>query len=264
MVGGRPGGSPHYTRVVDRIDARLQDLERRIAASMDELKEIRRERMAEVKGRWEDTEHKLSAAVAASVSLLFVFSFFFWSVVGQQVDQRALPHGADPLLGVLPLWNLVPVLTLGWLACHVLAIYLAVVYCPSRWAYILATVGLLVAVRTLFVAFNPMGAPPGILSLNASYLLSPLKGILAFENEFFFSGHTALPYLYALLFWSIPWARRTFIGLSLLMAASVLLTRNHYTMDILGAYFITYSVYALSRSLLRWLDPEPDWGPSLD
>jgi hypothetical protein len=263
MVGGRPGPSPHYTRAVDRMDARLEDLERRIAASMEELKEIRRERMAEVRERWEETEHKVSAAVAASVSLLFVFSFFFWSVVGQQVDQRALPHGADPLLGVLPLWNLVPVLTLGWLACHVLAIYLAVVYCPSRWAYILATVGLLVAVRTLFVAFNPMGAPPGILSLNASYLLSPLKGILAFENEFFFSGHTALPYLYALIFWPIPWARRTFIGLSILMAASVLLTRNHYTMDILGAYFITYSVYALSRSLLRWLDPEPDWGPSL-
>jgi hypothetical protein len=249
---------------VDRIDARLADLERRIASSMEELKEIRRERVADMKERWEETEHKVSAAVAASVSLLFVLSFFVWSVVGQQVDQRALPHGSDVVLDALPVWDLVPVLTVGWLATHVLAIYIAVWYCPRRWAYLLATVGLLVGVRTLFVAFNPIGAPPGILSLNASYLLSPLKGILAFENEFFFSGHTALPYLYALLFWSIPWARRSFLGLSILMATSVLLTRNHYAMDILGAYFITYSVYALSRSLLRWLDPEPDWGPSLD
>lgn len=248
---------------MDRIDARLADLERRIAGSVRELEAIRRERVAGMKERWDETQHKVSAAVAAGVSLLFVLSFFLWSIVGQQVDQRVLPHGSDPLLDSLPLWDLVPVLTLGWLAAHVLAIYIGVWYCPRRWAYILATVGLLIAVRTAFVAFNPMGAPPGMLSLNASYLLSPLKGILAFENEFFFSGHTALPYLYALIFWSIPWARRTFLAISILMAVSVLLTRNHYTMDILGAYFITYSVYALSRSLLRWLDPEPDWGPSL-
>lgn len=248
---------------MDRIDARLADLERRIGDSVRELEEIRRERVSELKDRWEENPHKISSAVAASVSALFVLSFFFWSLVGQQVDQRVLPAGSDPLLDVLPLWDLVPVLTFGWLVAHLAAIGVCSWYCPQRWAYVLATVGLLVAVRTLFVAVNPMGAPDGMLSLNASYLLAPLKGILAFENEFFFSGHTALPYLYALLFWSIPWARRGFVALSILMALSVLVTRNHYTMDILGAYFITYSVYALSRSLLRWLDPERDWGPRL-
>ena len=45
--------------------------------------------------------------------------------------------------------------------------------------------------------------------------------------------------------------------LSIVMAASVVLTRNHYTMDVLGAYFVTYSVYALSCWLLGWLDPGP-------
>jgi hypothetical protein len=248
---------------MDRFDARLAELEQRIAATMNELREIRRERLAEMKSRWEETQHKVTAAVAAGVSFLFVCSFFLWSLVGQQVDGRALPHGADVLLDRLPVVDLVPVLTLGWLATHLLAIYVCVWYCPRRWAYLLATLGLLIVVRTLFVAFNPLGAPQGMLSLNASYLLSPLKGILAFENEFFFSGHTALPYLYALVFWSVPWARRSFLSLSILMAVAVLLTRNHYTMDVLGAYFITYSVYALSRSLLRWLDPERDWGPTL-
>ena len=53
---------------------------------------------------------------------------------------------------------------------------------------------------------------PGRDLRHGPHRLSPLKGILAFENVFFFSGHTALPYLYALIFWSIPWARRTFLA----------------------------------------------------
>jgi hypothetical protein len=243
---------------VDRTDARLAEIEQRIAGLVQELKQVRSERLAEMRASWADTEHKVSAAVAAGVSFLFVCSFFAWSLVGQSVDARTLPPGSDILLDQLPLIDLVPVLTMGWLAIHLLAIYLGVMYCPRRWAFVLATIGLLIFVRTVFVAFNPIGPPPGILSLNASYLLSPLKGILAFENEFFFSGHVAFPYLYSRIFWRIAWARRTFVFLSVVMAASVLLTRNHYTMDVLGAYFVTHSVYGLSRWLLAPLDPEKD------
>jgi hypothetical protein len=241
---------------VDRTDARLEELERRIQSAVQDLKQLRSERIAEMRASWAETEHKISAAVAAAVSFLFVCSFFAWSLVGQRVDTRTLPPGSDMLLDQLPLIDFVPVLTVGWLSIHVLAIYVGVVYCPRRWAFTLATIGLLILVRTAFVAFNPVGPPPGILSLNASYLLSPLKGILAFENEFFFSGHVAFPYLYSRIYWRIVWARRTFVLLSIVMAASVLLTRNHYTMDVLGAYFVTHSVYSLSRWLLGWLDPE--------
>lgn len=247
---------------VDRTDARLEELERRFQSAVQDLKQLRSERIAELRANWADTEHKISAAMAAAVSFLFVCSFFVWSLVGQRIDARVLPAGSDLLLDQLPLIDLVPVLTVGWLSIHVLAIYVGVMYCPRRWAFILATIGLLILVRTAFVALNPIGAPPGILSLNASYVLAPLKGILAFENEFFFSGHVAFPYLYSRIYWHIAWARRTFVLLSIVMAASVVLTRNHYTMDVLGAYFVTYSVYALSCWLLGWLDPERErWQP---
>jgi len=247
-----------HCALVDRTDARLEELERRFQSAVQDLKQLRSERIAELRANWAETEHKLSAAMAAAVSLLFVCSFFVWSLVGQRADARVLPAGSDLLLDQLPLIDLVPVLTVGWLGVHVLAIYVCVMYCPRRWAFILATIGLLVLVRTAFVALNPIGPPPGILSLNASYLLAPLKGILAFENEFFFSGHVAFPYLYSRIYWHVAWARRTFVLLSVVMAASVVLTRNHYTMDVLGAYFVTYSVFALSCALLGWLDPERD------
>ena len=245
-----------HCALVDRTDARLEELERRFQSAVQDLKQLRSERIAELRANWAETEHKLSAAVAAGVSLLFVLSFFVWSLVGQRADTRILPAGSDLLLDQLPLIDLVPVLTVGWLSIHLLAIYVCVMYCPRRWAFILATVGLLILVRTAFVALNPIGAPPGILSLNASYLLAPLKGVLAFENEFFFSGHVAFPYLYSRIYWHVVWARRMFVLLSLVMAASVVLTRNHYTMDVLGAYFVTYSVFALSCALLGGLDPE--------
>ena len=115
---------------------------------------------------------------------------------------------------------------------------------------------------SIFVALNPYGPPDGMINLNAAYILSPLRGILAFDNEFFFSGHTSMPYLYFLFCHRMPKMRLAFLAGSLVMGACVLLTRNHYTMDVLGAYFMTYAIYRLSRYTLGWLDPVPDRTPA--
>jgi len=58
------------------------------------------------------------------------------------------------------------------------------------------------------------------------------------------------------LFCPYPWYRRFFLASTVLMGVSVLLTRNHYTLDVLGAFFMTYGIYALSRKLLGFLDPQ--------
>jgi hypothetical protein len=38
------------------------------------------------------------------------------------------------------------------------------------------------------------------------------------------------------------------------MGTCVLLARNHYTIDVIGAYFVTYAIYRLSLVLFGRLD----------
>jgi hypothetical protein len=245
----------------DILEQELDALEAKFDSAVSELKGLRgklrtardaRERA--MKRAWADLDHKWLTIVLAAATFFCILSFYVYSAMGRSFDSRPLPHGADPFLALLPVWNMVPVLTYGWLVVHLTAWYTWVVYEPRRIPYFLGTIGLFVLVRTLFVALNPVGAPLGMINMNASYLFSPLRGVLAFDNEFFFSGHTAVPFLYY-LFSPYPWYRRFFLAASVVMGASVLLSRNHYTIDVLGAFFMTYGIFALSRKLLGFLDP---------
>lgn len=241
-------------RDLDALETKFEAAVLELKTLRSKLKEARDARERAMRSAWADLDHKWFTIVLAAATLFFILSFYIYSHLGQVMDHRPLPHGADPLLSRLPLVDLVPVLTYGWLLIHVTAWATWVVYEPRRIPYFISTIGLFVLVRTLFVALNPVGAPPGMINLNAGYLLSPLRGVLAFDNEFFFSGHTAMPYLY-FLFCPYPWYRRLFLAGSLVMGVSVLLTRNHYVIDVLGAYFMTYAIFALSRRLLGFLDP---------
>ncbi len=67
------------------------------------------------------------------------------------------------------------------------------------------------------------------------------------KNDFFFSQHTGIPILTALIFWpEKPW-RYFFLLTSVVFGASVLLARIHYSIDVFAAPFITYSIYAFCR-----------------
>jgi hypothetical protein len=243
----------------------LDVLERKFKDALGDLRTLRdkwhdafNERERKMRREWAHLDHKWFFIVLSAASFFFILSFYVWSEIGWYHDRTPLPAGADPLLNRLPIVNLVPVLSYGWLLCHLAALYLTVAFEPRRLPYLLTTVGLFVVIRSIFVAVNPYGPPLGMINLNASYVFAPIRGVLAFDNEFFFSGHTSLPYLYFLFFHDMPRARKALLGASVVMAACVLLTRNHYTMDVLGAYFMTYAIYRLSRYVLGWLDPLPD------
>ena len=63
-----------------------------------------------------------------------------------------------------------------------------------------------------------------------------------------FSGHTAIPFLFA-LFFETRLQKTIMLAGSATMAISVLLTRNHYTVDVISAYFMGFAIFVLSRWL---------------
>jgi hypothetical protein len=70
-------------------------------------------------------------------------------------------------------------------------------------------------------------------------------------NDLFFSGHTGLPFLFSLIFWKHTTFRYIFIAASGIAGVSVLLSHVHYTIDVLGAYFITYTIYVIAKKIFK-------------
>ena len=72
-------------------------------------------------------------------------------------------------------------------------------------------------------------------------------GRLLSGNDLFFSGHTGLPFLLALIFWDVPLVRWISIGVSVIFGTAVLLGHLHYSIDVFSAFFITYSVFRMAQ-----------------
>ena len=72
-----------------------------------------------------------------------------------------------------------------------------------------------------------------------------------FGGDLFFSGHTGLPFLMALIFWNNKYLRYSFFALSFIFAATVLLGHLHYSIDVLAAFFITYTIFHIAIFIFK-------------
>lgn len=155
----------------------------------------------------------------------------------------------DLLLSLLPRVDLRFLFVWGFAAFWAWAIAIAALRETRRVAHIAWLYALLVVVRSLFIILTPMRAPDGSLWVGGDPLFDAVGRYLTFGNDLFFSSHTAMPFL-GFLVYTDRWARLVFLAFSVVLAATVLLTRLHYSIDVFAAYFITYAVY---RFEYRWL-----------
>lgn len=159
------------------------------------------------------------------------------------------PASPDLLLTHLPVVDLRFFFVYGFAAFLVLVFGLGALREGRRAAHILWLYALLVSLRSVFITLTPMHEPAGALHVLGDPLFDALGRHMTFKHDLFFSSHTAMPFL-AFLCFRDRWARRLFLAISVAMAATVLLTRAHYSIDVFAAYFITYAVYRFER---RWL-----------
>lgn len=113
---------------------------------------------------------------------------------------------------------------------------------PHRIPFVLSSVALFIIIRAIFVSVTHIGPFPGQLIVESNLLSK-----LTFAGDLFFSGHTGLPFLMALVFWDDIRVRLLCIASSILFGIVVLLAHMHYTIDVLSAFFITYSIYRLAE-----------------
>ncbi len=216
--------------------------------------------LSDVEAEWHQVRHRWFLISCAFAVAVFIMTLYGYGVGGQYVDALVAPSASDLVLRNIPRWDVMWILSYGWFGLHLFALTTLFLYMPRRVPYVFATVSLFVVIRTIFLVLTPLGPPQQNLDMTTlNPLFSAGKGVLTFNNENFFSGHTGLPYLFFLIH-RVPWIKGVFLFFSIVMGACVLLARNHYAIDVLGAYFMTYSIYRLSRWMFGWLDHAPARG----
>jgi PAP2 superfamily C-terminal len=124
-----------------------------------------------------------------------------------------------------------------------LFITLLCIWRPWKAPFTIKTVALFVVIRAIFFSVTHIGPFPTQVELSPNGFMS----YFVFGGDLFFSGHTGLPFLLALINWKEKWLRYLFISLSIILAIVVLLTHLHYTIDVLSAWFISYGIYKIAE-----------------
>jgi hypothetical protein len=117
---------------------------------------------------------------------------------------------------------------------------------PRRIPFVLKGLSLFIAVRSLFVILTHLGPSLHQAPLD---IHSRIVDKITFTGDLFFSGHTGLPFLMALIFWNDKKLRWLFLGISVFFGVIVLLGHLHYSIDVFSAYFITFGIYQISVRL---------------
>jgi hypothetical protein len=86
------------------------------------------------------------------------------------------------------------------------------------------------------------------------HFMVPFNGFLVEKNPFyltkdlFFSGHTSTTLILLLYVWRYPRLRWPMLVCHVLVVGSVFFSHLHYTIDVIGAYAITFSIYVLMEA----------------
>ncbi len=141
----------------------------------------------------------------------------------------------------------IPVVNLGeifiWGAIFLFLFIIAVLlYEPHYLPFALKSLALFYFTRAIFITLTHIGPYYESAALPPSQLIN-----WTLDGGLFFSGHTGMPFLMALIFWKFYRLRIAFIAFSIIFGASVLLSHVHYSIDVAAAFFITYTIFEMSK-----------------
>ena len=193
---------------------------------------------------WLDSHVRFSAPVSFVIFLIAIFGI--QPIAIEYSTSVATSPVGDIILSNIPVYNV------GWFFVYGMFALVAFItalclWHPRRIAFTLHSLTLFVLIRSVFVSLTHIGS----FTPHAVSNFGPGITDMFFAADLFFSGHTGAPFLMALMYWHKPVLRDIFLIWSVFFAVLVLMGHLHYSIDVLAAYFITFTIYQMAL----WLFP---------
>jgi hypothetical protein len=152
----------------------------------------------------------------------------------------------DLVLDHIPAVNLGFIFSWGYLGFLIILTLYGVFYQPKKLHVAIIMFSLLILVRSISICLTHLAMPPEAIPVDFPGIAEKMR----FQNDLFFSGHTSFPFLGFLIFKGKGIRTFTLIA-TIVMASTVLLMHQHYSIDVFAAFFITYGVYQFGRRIFK-------------
>lgn len=181
-------------------------------------------------------------------SLALIIQHFAYNYIDNGVNGT---HVGDLLLDNLPSINLDLFVVQGALLSTFLILCLFIAK-PEYLLFSIKAMAFFIITRSFFISLTHLGTSPDEVSLNTHSIGFGIYDFLYNgKNDFFFSGHTGASFMFALIFWKEKFWRVLFLVISLIFAASMILSHRHYSIDIFAAPFISYGIFIISQKMFK-------------
>lgn len=177
--------------------------------------------------------------------IIFIMSVFATHFASKFAEIHASASVEDLILSNTRVYNFEFIFVEGALMLSLFVVVLCLRFRKTA-PFLIKTVSLFILIRAMFVSLTHIGPFPTKLVLE-----SRAMDFITSGNDLFFSGHTGLPFLIALIFWDHLYLRILFLISSVVFGFIVLLSHLHYSIDVFSAFFITYSIYHIAIRLFQ-------------
>lgn len=192
---------------------------------------------------WANPIFRFSTVV--SVSALFLSTFVNY-YAGMYATKHASNSVTDIILSNIPVFDVEAIFVYGSFFLIVFVSALLIVQ-PKYIPFTLHSLTLFIVIRSIFISLTHIGPFPSQTILD----LGNISNKFIFGGDMFFSGHTGIPFLMALVFWRVKHLRYLFIIWSVMFGVTSLLGHLHYTIDVLSAFFITYTIFHIAEIVFK-------------
>ncbi len=197
--------------------------------------------------KWIDVFKSREFIKSLVISILFVgISLYINFLAGSYATEKASLPVTDIILSNTRVYDVDGFFVWGPIFLFSLVLVLCI-YHPKKIPFIGKSIALFTIIRSVFISLTHLGPFPTQAIAGSTNFINKFT----FGGDLFFSGHTGIPFLMALIFWQYKPLRYLFLLDSVFMGAVVLLGHYHYSIDVLAAFFITYTVYQMSSYLFK-------------
>jgi membrane-associated phospholipid phosphatase len=191
------------------------------------------------KNHWKEKKLVFSSLTGA---VFFAFSLIVNQTAARYATMVASSSVQDLFLSNLPVFN-VDFIVNNVAIMFLIFILILLAVEPKRIPFAFKSAALFIIIRSAFVVLTHLGPFPVRSYIDQDDLFRTFN----IGGDYFFSGHTGLPFLMALIFWDEKWIRYTAIVASLVFGTSVILGHLHYSIDVFAAFFFTYGIFHMTK-----------------